>query len=60
VTYYGRENGLEAASLRMRHSSMEVTKNHYFNEDQDKLKVKTMYGTADNVVELKKAANDQE
>ena len=60
VTYYGRENGLEAASLRMRHSSMEVTKNHYFNEDQDKLKVKTMYGTSDNVVELKKAANDQE
>ena len=57
VTYYGRSQGLEAASLRMRHSSMEVTKNHYFNEDTDKLKVRHMYETGGNVVELKKTGN---
>jgi len=59
VTYYGRDHGIENASMRMRHSSMEVTKNHYYNEDQEKLKVKHMYGAGSNVVELKKAANDE-
>ena len=43
VTHYGRAKGLEAARLRMRHSSSEVTKNHYFNEDAAALDVDHMY-----------------
>jgi integrase len=61
VTYYGRDKGLEAASFRMRHSSMEVTKNHYYNEKQEDLKTKhSIYKPAANVIDLKKAGNDQE
>jgi len=61
VTYYGRQQGLEAASLRMRHSSLIVTKEHYFNEDKAALKTKkSIYNVGSNVVSLKKAANDQE
>ncbi len=60
VTYYGREHGEEAASHRMRHSTIEVTRNHYFNADKKKLKVKHMYSTGENVVQLKKAGNDEQ
>jgi len=61
VTYYGRDKGLEAASIRMRHSSMEITKNHYYTEDQEDLKTKhSIYKPAANVVSLKKVGNDEE
>ena len=59
VTHYargkdaeGKERGLVVASLRMRHSSPKVTKDHYFTEDQEQLRVDHMYET--NVVDLKK------
>ena len=39
-------------SLRMRHSSPKVTKDHYFTEDQEKLRTDHMYDTP--VVEFKK------
>tara|TARA_R110000796_G_scaffold62762_1_gene144730 strand:+ start:457 stop:1896 length:1440 start_codon:yes stop_codon:yes gene_type:complete len=58
VTTYGRRMGLEAASHRMRHSSMIVTKEHYFNEDKKKLKThKSIYDVGDNVVALKAGTN---
>ena len=55
VTHYGREHGEEAASHRVRHSSIKVTRDHYFNPREEKLKVKHMYqvDTAD-VVKFKK------
>ena len=57
VTYYGRDKGLEAASIRMRHSSMEITKNHYYTEDKEELKTKTsIYKTNQNVVNFKRQA----
>ena len=43
VTHYGREEGLEAASERMRHSSLKVTQDHYYNADKRTLKKKHMY-----------------
>ncbi len=53
VTHYargkdsdGRERGLVQASLRMRHSSPKVTKDHYFTEDQEQLRVDHMYEIA--------------
>ena len=59
VTHYARgknkdgtERGLVQASLRMRHSSPKVTKDHYFTEDQEQLRTAHMYET--NVVDLKK------
>ena len=59
VTHYargkdkdGRERGLVQASLRMRHSSPKVTKDHYFTEDQEQLRTDHMYET--NVVDSKK------
>ncbi len=59
VTHYargkdkdGRERGLVQASLRMRHSSPKVTKDHYFTEDQEQLRTDHMYET--NVVDIKK------
>ena len=62
VTVYGRKRGLEAASLRMRHSSLLVTKDHYFNEDTAALKTQTsIYDVGDNVIQIKKAGtNDKE
>ena len=60
VTWYGREHGEEAASHRMRHSTLQVTRDHYFNADKEKLKVKHMYSTGDNVVQLKKAGNNEQ
>ena len=60
VTWYGREHGEEAASHRMRHSTLQVTRDHYYNADKDKLKVKHMYSTGDNVVELKKVGKDEQ
>jgi len=60
VTYYGRDKGLEAASIRMRHSSMEITKNHYYTEDKEDLKTKhSIYKPEANVIDLKKADNDE-
>ena len=59
VTHYargkdaqGKERGLVVASLRMRHSSPKVTKDHYFTEDQEQLRTAHMYET--NVVDIKK------
>tara|TARA_R100000008_G_C3579075_1_gene167198 strand:- start:417 stop:1910 length:1494 start_codon:yes stop_codon:yes gene_type:complete len=52
VTHYGRDEGLEKASFRMRHSSTKVTKEHYFTEDQEALKKDHMYSS--NVVKIKK------
>jgi hypothetical protein len=53
--------GLEAASIRMRHSSLIVTKEHYFNEDAAALKThKSIYDVGDNVVALKKVGKDAE
>ena len=50
VTHYARgkntdgtQRGLVQASLRMRHSSPKVTKDHYFTEEQELLKVDHMY-----------------
>jgi len=60
VTWYGREHGEEAASHRMRHSTLQVTRDHYFNADKEKLKVKHMYSTGDNVVQLKKTGNNEQ
>ena len=54
VTHFGREHGVEAASERMRHSSPQVTRDHYFNYEQEKLRVKHVYNTGDNVVPLRK------
>ncbi len=60
VTWYGREHGEEAASHRMRHSTLQVTRDHYYNADKKRLKVKHMYSTGDNVVQLKKAGNNEQ
>ena len=62
VTVYGRKKGLEAASLRMRHSSLLVTKDHYFNEDTAALKThSSIYDVGENVIQIKKAGtNDKE
>ena len=60
VTWYGREHGEEAASHRMRHSTLQVTRDHYYNADKKKLKVKHMYSTGDNVVQLKKEGNNEQ
>jgi integrase len=60
VTWYGREHGEEAASHRMRHSTLKVTRDHYFNADKERLKVKHMYSTGDNVVQLKKAGKNEQ
>ena len=60
VTWYGREHGEEAASQRMRHSTLKVTRDHYFNADKKKLRVKHMYSTGENVVNFKKAGNDEQ
>ena len=54
VTHFGREHGVEAASERMRHSSPQVTRDHYFNYETEKLRVKHVYNTGDNVIPLKK------
>ena len=43
VTHYGRVKGLEAASLRMKHSSPVVTKEHYFTENKAALDIDHMY-----------------
>jgi|TARA_R100001143_G_C3351209_1_gene129622 hypothetical protein len=61
VTHYARgknkdgtERGLVQASLRMRHSSPKVTKDHYFTEDQEQLRVDHMYDTNVATVDFKK------
>ena len=51
---HGKERGLVQASLRMRHSSPKVTKDHYFTEDQEQLRVKHMYDTNVAAVAFKK------
>lgn len=55
VTTYGNTYGLQAASERMRHSSVKVTKDHYWSADAKKYKVKNLYNNDPNVVQLKKA-----
>ena len=55
VTHYGREHGEEAASHRVRHSSIKVTRDHYFNPKQESLKVKHMYkADSADVIDFKK------
>ncbi len=55
ITHFGREHGEEAASHRARHSSIKVTRDHYFNPKEEKLKVKHMYqADSADVVEFKK------
>ena len=55
VTHYGREHGEEAASHRVRHSSIKVTRDHYFSPEQESLKVKHMYkADSGDVIEFKK------
>ena len=55
VTHYGREHGEEAASHRVRHSSIKVTRDHYFNPKQESLKVKHMYNAdSADVIDFKK------
>ena len=50
---------LQAASERMRHSSVKVTKDHYWSADAKKYRVKNLYDAGENVVQLKKVgAND--
>ena len=39
----------------MRHSSVKVTKDHYWSADAKKYKVKNLYNNDPNVVQLKKA-----
>ena len=59
VTTFGNTYGLQAASERMRHSSVKVTKDHYWSADAKKYKVKNLYDAGENVVQLKKVgAND--
>ena len=61
VTVYGQRMGLEDASIRMRHSSMKVTQDHYYNHKQEDLKTKhSIYKPAPNIVSFKKAGNDEE
>ncbi len=48
----GSKRGLEQASLRMRHSSPKVTKDHYFTEDQQELRAANIFDN--NVIDLKK------
>ena len=47
-----KEDFFWGVSLRMRHSSPKVTKDHYFTEDQEQLRTDHMYDTP--VVEFKK------
>ena len=55
VTHYCREHGEEAASLRVRHSSIKVTRDHYFSPKQASLKVKHMYkADSADVIDFKK------
>ena len=55
VTHYGREHGEEAASHRVRHSSIKVTRDHYFSPEQESLKVKHMYkADSADVIDFKK------
>ena len=58
VTAYGNTYGLQAASERMRHSSVKVTKDHYWSADAKKYKVKNLYNNEPNVVQLKKAGTN--
>ena len=45
----------------MRHSSMKVTQDHYYNHKQEDLKTKhSIYKPAPNIVSFKKAGNDEE
>ena len=57
VTTFGNTYGVQAASERMRHSSVKVTKDHYWSADAKKYKVKSLY-SADNVVQLKKVGTN--
>ena len=41
----------------MRHSSVKVTKDHYWSADAKKYKVKSLY-SADNVIQLKKVGTN--
>ena len=55
VTHFGRDHGEEAASHRVRHSSIKVTREHYFNPKQESLKVKHMYNAESaDVIDFKK------
>ena len=53
VSYFGNKFGLQAASERMRHSSVKVTKEHYFTQEDKKFKYANIYDEVDNITYLK-------
>jgi integrase len=57
VTHFGNTHGLQAASERMRHSSVKVTKDHYYSQDKEKFKVKNVYEIDNNIIQFNKGLN---
>ena len=58
VSYFGNKYGLQAASERMRHSSVKVTKDHYFTQEDKKFKHANIYDEPTNVVHLKRGSSN--
>ena len=58
ATHYGAKYGLQETSERMRHSSTKVTKDHYYNQRDEKFKGRSAYDIPDNVVQLKEGSNN--
>ena len=58
VSYFGNKFGLQAASERMRHSSVKVTKDHYFTQEDKKFKHANIYDEPVNVVHLKRGSSN--
>ena len=61
VTTFGNTYGLQAASERMRHSSVKVTKDHYWSAEEKKYKVTNLYEDNNpNVVQLKRRGTNND
>ena len=58
ATHYGAKYGLQETSERMRHSSTKVTKDHYYNQRDEKFKGRSAYDIPANVVQLKEGSNN--
>ena len=58
ATHYGAKYGLQETSERMRHSSTKVTKEHYYNQRDEKFKGRSAYDIPANVVQLKEGSNN--
>ena len=43
ATYYSAKHGVEATSARMRHSSLQVTQDHYVNFQPKEKRTRQMY-----------------